>query len=292
MKIFLRKWQTAYRRKPIGSIFTDKETPFKTIPDKKGYWAADPFLFSDNGKTYLFAELYEEKVGLGRLGYSVYDGKGFSDWHVVISEKYHLSYPNIFRYKDEIYIVPESSKNNTLYAYRAVEFPDKWEKINPPLINNRKLADTTFLEYNGNCLMFTYDIEDYDNSKLYLYSVDGNGLVEKYVDGYISDDVSAARPGGKFFEYNGDIIRVSQDCTGDYGVAVVFSKIEKCSENEYAEKKIERISPNDVTINKKSVSGIHTYNGNNELEVIDIHVKGFNPLARVRRKMRKMGLIK
>ncbi len=293
MKIFLRKWQTAYRRKPTGSIFTDKKkTPFIIIPDKKGYTAADPFLFTDNGKTYLFAELYEEKSCLGRLGYSVYDGEKFSDWHVVISEDYHLSYPNIFRYKGEIYIIPESSASNTLYAYRAVSFPDKWEKLSPPIINDRMLVDTTFLEYDGKHLMFTYDIKDYENAKLYLYSVDENGRTGEYAEGYISDDAASARPGGNFFEYNGDIIRVSQDCTGDYGAAVVFSKIEKCSPNGYSEKKICRISPDDVIINKKFISGIHTYNANDELEVIDFHVIDFNPMVQVRRIIRKLGLKK
>ncbi len=289
MKLFLRKWQTAYRARPQGSIFTDKETPFAVIHDKIGYTAADPFLFSDNGVTYLFAELYEEKTGLGRLGYSVYDGKKFSEWRVVISENYHLSYPNIFRYNDEIYIVPESSKSNTLYAYRAVEFPDKWEKLSPPIIDNRMLVDTTFLEHNGRHLMFTYDIKDYENSKLYLYSVDDNGNVEEFVKGYISDDVSSARPGGNFFEYNGDIIRVSQDCTGDYGVAVVFSKVEKCSSDGYKEKKIMRISPDDIKLGKKFISGIHTYNANEELEVIDFHITDFNPIWRI---IRKLGLKK
>lgn len=292
MKFFLRKWQTAYRCKPIGSVFTDKDTPFIVIPDKKGYTAADPFLFTENGKTYLFAELYDEKAGLGRLGYSIYDGEKFSDWRVVISENYHLSYPNIFKYNKEIYIIPESSASNTLYAYRAVSFPDKWEKITPPLIDNRMLVDTTFLDYNGKHLMFTYDIRDYDNSKLYLYSIDDNGNVEKYVDSYISDDVSSARPGGNFFKYNEDIIRVSQDCTGDYGIATVFSKVEKCSKDGYKEKKVMRVSPDDVKIGKKFISGLHTYNANEEIEVIDFHVIDFNPMVQIRRIKRKLGLKK
>ena len=98
MRVFLRQWQVAYRLLPQGSIFSDLKTPFTAIPNSLRYTAADPFLYKYNEKTYLFAEIYDKKDGLGKIGYSVFDGKKFSPWKIIISEKYHLSYPNIFKY--------------------------------------------------------------------------------------------------------------------------------------------------------------------------------------------------
>lgn len=292
MRIFLRQWQVAYRLLPQGSVFSDLKTPFITIPNSLRYTAADPFLIENNGITYLFAEIYDKKDGLGKIGYSVFDGKKFSQWKIVISEKYHLSYPNIFEYKNNMYIVPESNESNTLYAYKATEFPGKWKKINPLIIENRKLVDTTFLDYDGRHLMFTYDIADQENKKLFIYDVNEDGKVKPYTDEYVTNDDACARPGGNFFRYKDENIRVSQNCDGDYGIGVVFSRIKECSAKGYSEEKLLEISPSTVMINKKFISGLHTYNANDKMEVIDFHVVDFDPLVQVRRILEKLGLRK
>ena len=203
MRLFLRDWQAAYRLKPSCSIFTDRTTPFTAIPNTKRYTAADPFLFNHNGVKYLFAELFDKKENIGKLGYSVFENGKFTDWHIIIEEPYHLSYPNIFSFRDNIYIVPEANESNSLYAYKAVHFPDKWQKCKP-VISGRKLVDTTFLDYNGMHLMFTYEIVPDSNKKLYIYSVDDEGNIRNFSDGFISDDDSSARPGGNFLNYNGE----------------------------------------------------------------------------------------
>ncbi len=292
MRLFLRQWQIAYRLKPQGSIFNDLGTPFVVIPNTLRYMAADPFLFLHNGTTYLFAEIFDKKEGIGKLGYAIFDGKKFSKWKIIISEPYHLSYPNIFEFDGNIYIVPEANESKTVYAYKAVNFPDKWEKISPPIIEGKQLVDTTFLDYNNKHLMFTYDIIPDENKKLYIYELDENVKAELFINESISDDDASARPGGNFFEYNGKIIRVSQNCDGDYGIGVVFSEVEECSENAYCEKKLLEISPKNVNINKKFISGLHTYNANDEIEVIDFHVIDFDPMVQVRRISEKLGLRK
>lgn len=287
MRLFLRDWQVAYRLKPVGSVFTDLQTPFIAIPNTKRHVAADPFIFNYNGIKYIFAELFDKKENIGKLGYCVYENGNFTPWKVVISEPYHLSYPNIFIFQDSIFILPESSEGNILCAYKATEFPEKWEKCEP-IITGRKLVDTTFLDCDGRHLMFTYDIENYNEKKLYIYSVDENGKVEDYIKECVSDDDSSARPGGNFFEHNGNTIRVSQDCEEDYGVAVVFSEITELSNKGYSENKLLRISSKEVVINKSFVSGLHTYNADNEIEVIDFHAVDFSILTQFRRIKNKL----
>lgn len=287
MRLFLRDWQVAYRLLPSGSVFTDKNTPFIAIPNTKRYTAADPFLFNYNGVKYLFAELFDKKENIGKIGCCVFENGGFSDWHLIIEEPYHLSYPNIFSFENNIFIVPEANESKTVYAYKAIEFPYKWQKCEP-IVTGRKLVDTTFLNYNNRSLMFTYEIVPYDNKKLFVYAIDKKGRLSDYYDNYVSDDDSSSRPGGNFFEFNGKLIRVSQDCEKDYGSALVFSEICECSEKAYTENKILHLSPNDISINKKFISGIHTYNADSEMEVIDFHTVDFSVTTQMRRIKNKL----
>ena len=45
----------------------------------------------------------------------------------MIEEDFHLSYPFIFEYKEEVYIIPDSCNNRSIRLYKAIEFPMKWE---------------------------------------------------------------------------------------------------------------------------------------------------------------------
>lgn len=287
MKIYLRQWQVAFRKCGNGNILEDKATEFTAVPNTYRYTAADPFLFNYHGVKYLFAEILDKKTNLGNLGYAVFDGENFGEWKIVISEPYHLSYPNIFEYNSNIYIVPEANQSESIYAYKAINFPDKWEKC-PPIISGVKCVDTTFLTKEDVYLMFTYDITESDEKKLKVYSVDKAGNAAEYYKAPISTDEASARHGGNFLTYNGDTIRVSQDCHGDYGKALVFSKIHTCDESGYSETIIRKITPNDLKIDVEDVSGIHTYNTDGELEVIDMHVPDHGFYTQYRRLTRKL----
>lgn len=287
MKLFLRQWQVAFRKGGSANILSDKETPFVTVPNTYRYTAADPFLFNYGGKKYLFAEILDKKDCLGKIGYSVFDGEKFSEWKIIISENYHLSYPNIFEYNGEIFIIPESNQSETVYAYKAVEFPKKWEKCDP-ILTGIKCVDTTFLDFSGKHYMFTYDIGDDEHKKLLTYEIDTAGKTVPLRCNPVSENDFDARHGGNFICINGDIIRVSQDCDGDYGKALVFSRVEKCDILEYKETVLERVYPGDIKINASDVTGIHTYNSDGELEVIDIHVPDHTLYTQVRRVLRKL----
>ena len=44
----------------------------------------------------------------------------------VIEEKFHLSYPFIFRFKNKYYLIPDSSSNFDIRIYLSNQFPFKW----------------------------------------------------------------------------------------------------------------------------------------------------------------------
>ena len=265
MGLKIETWSIAYRKKKSGLLFNDS-SGFKVINNGHKGWYADPFLFDYEGKTYLFAEFFSYDIGRGVLVYAVYDDEkdSFSDVKEIIREDYHLSYPFVFKGDDgKIYMIPESNESNELYLYRAVSFPDKWEK-HKVILNNIKTVDTTPFMYKDKHYAFSLELDD--NMLLLEFDSDFN-IKDKTV---LSNDMSYARAGGRVFEYNGKQIYVAQDCKEEYGRAInliEFDLSDKCFNHNL----IKAINSEDVElINAKKASGIHTYNLSNKLEVIDL----------------------
>lgn len=66
----------------------------------------------------------------GKEAYSILCEDGtWSSLKVIIDEKYHLSFPNIFEYGGKMYIMPEMSEDYSLKLYEAVSFPDEWKLL-------------------------------------------------------------------------------------------------------------------------------------------------------------------
>ncbi len=267
-------WHVAYRRMPEGSLLSDRKTPFTVIENGHRFHAMDPFVFEHGGETYIFAETYDRLRSRGTIGYAKWNGDGFSKWRQVIIEPYHLSYPSIFEENGEVFIIPESFLNNDVHVYRATEFPDKWENIGK-IAENVKYVDSTIWDRNGKRCLFTFDISE-GEKKLLLFGMTGHEIDLQSCK-VISSADDVARPAGRVIAVNGSHVRVSQDCDGDYGKAVVFSRISGEGTDDYSEERIGRVAPEDITLDKPiAFSGIHTYTATASFEVIDLKGSGFS----------------
>ena len=70
------------------------------------YWMADPFLYERDGITYLFYEMYDYFRGRGVLAYSIInDDFSVSKPKIIINEKFHLSFPNIYEKRTLLLII-------------------------------------------------------------------------------------------------------------------------------------------------------------------------------------------
>lgn len=259
-------WQIAYR--------TPKDKEFQLLPNPDFAWAADPFLVNFKGQIYLFAELYLYKSERnGVIGYCEYQNGTFGEWTVTMDRHWHLSYPNVFVWHDELYICPESYQRDDVSLYKLQEFPDHWIKVNT-LIENEKCVDTTFLRYHDEDYMFTFKPSFHQyGGQLYLYKMK-DGCVDE--EQYITDNKQFARPGGNILFINGKLIRVSQDCSNGYGCGLIFSVIDSVWP-EYKEHIERKVYPVDLPINsKRKFTGIHTYNSLNGIEVVDLKYTTFS----------------
>lgn len=93
------------------------------------------------------------------------------------------------------------------------------------------------------------------------------------------DDVSRARPAGNFFALDGRIYRPSQDCAECYGDKLNILKVDTDFKTHYNETLVKKICVDDLTfLNVDAPERIHTYNSNDEYEVVDVFAKNKNVL--------------
>ena len=267
------QYHVAYRKRE-NEISNEK---FIVIKNNYNTWAADPFLFEYENKTYIFAEMWLYRLNRGVIGYSEWNGKGFSKWHPIIIENYHLSYPNVFQIGDDIFMCPESNESGEIYLYKAINFPEKWEK-STILFSGGKYVDTTFFQNGLDTYGFTYHLlSGGKNSKgeLLLFRLK-EGVIDFCKDNPVTDDDSIARPAGNCLCEMGKMYRVSQDCKESYGHGLVFSEM-SFENDKYEEKVVRKYYPKDFKLSiKLNYIGVHTFNQSENFQVIDLRSNDFS----------------
>lgn len=233
-KPFFRKnhWEMAII--PRTSPHSDRWTRLITPPT---HFEADAFLWEENGKTYLFYEHVAYKIGKGRIAYRVVADDGTASEPVVALERpYHFSYPHLFRYNDTTYMLPEN-RNGRLEIYKSVAFPDNWELVHT-FFDGVNAADST-LHFDGqHWWLFTNiatgTVPNWD--ELFLFYADSPfGDWTPHPQNPIKASAAGARMAGNFFVHNGALTRVGQDCRGDYGIQVLFFRVDVLTPEHYEE---------------------------------------------------------
>jgi hypothetical protein len=235
------------------------------------YNFADPFVFSKNGRTYVFLEQWATG-GRGEIYCSELDQNGRPSLpRQVLARNYHLSYPFIFDWQGDTYLLPETAGNHTVELYRAVEFPWRWEPF-ALLLEGLQVVDPTLFRYNNTLWLFVCgrDTAEMESTELSLFFSDSLlGKWKAHPRNPIVCDVRRARPaGGLFFDGNG-LIRPGQNCSKTYGYAVVLNKVEVLSKTDYREVPFKTILPKWMP----NICATHTLNQNGAYLVLDAKVR-------------------
>lgn len=281
-KMFLDgDWQIAFRKKH-NNIF-DYNSSFFSVKNTKQYWFADPMIVSEGEDTFLFCEAYDRKEEKGAIGYFKLKNDVFSEFKVVISEKYHLSYPCVFKYSNQYYMIPESGENNTLDLYRSIQFPDQWEKCGT-LLEGERLVDSTIFYYDNKYYLYSYLEGSSYQARIYDFDIEKRKLrLVKNID----YEFNEGRGAGYVFKYNDKWIRPVQDCKEIYGKTVLFREVSL--EKDEREKIVSKINVNSVKIDCNNiVDRIHTYSCNDNYEVIDFCKMKFSLFKRIKILRRKI----
>jgi hypothetical protein len=220
----------------------------KNLKFEKNANRADPFLIYYKSKKYVFFENIK-KNGIGQIAAGEIDQNNcLIDTTIILSKKYNLSYPFVFFYKKNFFLVPETSQKKNIQIYISCKFPYKW-KLFKTLFKGESIADPTFVEFNNNLWMFANkSLDKYNdhNSELYIYKV--IGLFNKFIPhakNPVLHDSRLARSAGNFFRSaNNNYIRPSQiNIHNTYGFGLNLNKIIKLNLKNYLEKKIKSFTP-------------------------------------------------
>lgn len=270
-------WTIAYRLRGEKTILEDTAAPFRVIPNTWRYWCADPHLYEQDGKTYVFAELYDRVLRRGVIGCCQLTETGPTKWRVALKMPFHLSYPHIFSAEDGIYMIPESYVGNEIGLYKAAEFPHRWEQVRK-IRSHICAVDTTRIEWEGQTWLLTQTQTDDNTGCLILMTEDGSK------DWSISKNDPLCRPAGPVFRHNGTLIRPAQNCSDGYGRALRFHEIEQVGEGIFREKLVSEVLPAQISSDwKHTPQGIHTYGQTEKYEIIDLKSYENDPLFTVMR---------
>ena len=176
---------------------------------------ADPFFVKEKDTFYLFFEHKTTKsnANIGLL--TSVDGKKYFYRGTVLSQKFHLSYPQVFKYRNDFYMVPESKQSNMVLLYKAHRFPFNW-RVCDTLINNVQLVDPSiYLSDTLNVMVAS----DYAKN-MFVYEADslfGKWKLNKKPIALIGTE---SRAGGRFFADQKGLLLPVQDFSKGYGCGV------------------------------------------------------------------------
>jgi hypothetical protein len=208
----------------------------KDVTDRKADFVADPFLAFEGGTWYLFVEVLNSANEQGDIGLATSrDGRRFHYEQIVLDEPFHLSYPYVFKWDGEYYMIPESYEGKATRLYHADQFPKKWSRA-ADLIHD-DITDPSILRYADRWWLFAC-AHPHANDKLVLYSADqltGPWVVHPKSPLTIGDGHNS-RPGGRVIEVDGRLYRMAQDDDPAYGLNVNVFEIMELTPTSYAEK--------------------------------------------------------
>lgn len=272
------QWTIAWRRGSQIDPAHPDPAAFCEIACPHGHFYADPFLIHRDGTDWLFIE--DLDYTRGKAGISVMAcGTGGPVEHArqVLELPVHLSYPCVFEWDGQVFMIPETGEADRVCLFRSRVFPGDWEFV-CDLLTGHRPVDATMHAHGGRWYLFV-NLRESDGSsldELFLFHADTPlGPFRPHPANPVVSDVRSARPGGRLFERDGRLIRPSQDSARGYGHSLVFNDVLELDETHYAERVLGRVRPNWA----KGVTACHTYASVGDLEVIDVQRRPLRSVA-------------
>lgn len=204
-----------------------------SVTDIPASFVADPFMIHVDSWLMFFEVL--DQAGKGVIGLAKSEsGREWSYERIVLEEGFHLSYPYVFEWQNEYYMIPETLGANAVCLYKADEFPFRWSVI-ARLIEGQ-CADPSIVRFNDVWWLF-FCSTPYQHDTLRLYFAERliGPWREHPQSPIIRDDMRRARPAGRILPFNDKVIRFAQECVPQYGSRVRAFDILELTTSTYVE---------------------------------------------------------
>ena len=206
------------------------------VTDIPAEFVADPFLVQEGDTWNLFFEVYNGETDQGDL--AVATSTNTWTWNyekVILDEPFHLSYPYVFKWENEYYMIPESWEDRSIRLYKAESFPTQWSYVKT-LVEGRDYVDNSIVYHNGMWWLFSSVTT---NDTLYLHYSDSlmGPWQEHPQSPIVAGDFHKARPSGRLLVYEGKLYRFTMDVRPPSGTHRVMAyEITEITPDRYAEK--------------------------------------------------------
>ena len=203
---------------------------------------ADPFLFVKEQSLYLF---YESERSGERGIICMMKTNNLRDWSApvtVLQESFHLSFPFIFEFSGNTYMIPESQGVDSIRLYKGNNGLTKFS-LERVLMTKQRIdsvkfnyCDSHILEKDGIYYLFTTVSYNW-TYHLELYYTD-DFLHHDFIKHpaspiYVGNDFG--RSGGSVIHLDDTYYRISQNCSENYGGNISVHRITTLDEKTYKE---------------------------------------------------------
>ncbi|MCW3797597.1 hypothetical protein OMW55_07245 [Sphingomonas sp. BN140010] len=246
------------------------EMPVRWLSNPPGRFLADPFAVEledgNGGSALLLAEDYSWSKARGRISAVLLNEPAPSQPEIIFDLPYHMSYPYVFWHDGRLFCVPETNEARqvSLYAYDQANMTWARERV---LIEGRRLADSTLLQWQGCWWLFATDEEDQSLVNLHAWMAPNlRGPWREHPANPLKSDIRSSRPAGRPFVYKGALYRPAQDCSLVYGGAVAVNRVDCLTPTQFRETTVHVVRP----FREWHVrDGLHTLCAMGERTVID-----------------------
>lgn len=242
---------------------------FTWLRDDGQRYYADPILFREGGRDFLFVEElpYASRKGIISVAELDENGQPLAPPRPIIERPGHLSYPFVFRHDGAIWMTPENAAEKRLPLYWARRFPDQWEHVGD-LITGMGLHDATLVDHQGAWWILANTEDDGGSSWDCLSLFRAETPIGPFARvGHLPVQIDAryARSAGPVIAVDGKLVRPVQSCLGHYGRFLRFLEIDQLGEHGFAQHERGRLlAPLGI-----KAAGVHTYSVSETLEAID-----------------------
>ncbi|HDH53130.1 MAG TPA: hypothetical protein ENH24_01430 [Nitrospirae bacterium] len=210
----------------------------RDVTDVTAEFVADPFMVKEGSSWYMFFEVWNSWDRQGDIGLAVSsDGVNWAYKQIVLNEAFHLSYPYVFKWKNEYYMIPETYQASSVRLYKAIDFPAQWVFVRTLLYGS--YLDPSIFRHAGKWWIFVgTNIEKNDTLRLFYADNPAGPWVEHPASPVIEGDANIARPGGRVLVFDGRLVRYTQDDDPVYGNQVRAFEITELTTSGYKEKEL------------------------------------------------------
>ncbi|MPV36583.1 glucosamine inositolphosphorylceramide transferase family protein [Georgenia subflava] len=240
---------------------------WRELADDGLHFYADPFPIVVDGRTYLFVEDFDHRLGRGVVSVVELGADGPAGVpRPVLEHRTHLSYPFVLEDDGALWMIPETSGAGTLELYRATGFPAGWA-LEEVLLEGMEVSDATPFRHAGRWwLSATVRHGGSWSDALHLWWADRlQGPWTPHPRNPVLIDIAAARPAGRVVHRDGRLVRPVQDGRQGYGAALALAEITRLDETGFAQRVVANLRPGPGWPGSR----LHTLNRAGRLEVID-----------------------